>query len=61
MNVLVFVSILFVVVFVKVVMICLMIFDVDGVFIDGGLFYGEDGEVFKCFNVFDGYGIKMMQ
>jgi 3-deoxy-D-manno-octulosonate 8-phosphate phosphatase (KDO 8-P phosphatase) len=39
----------------------LMIFDVDGVLTDGGLFYGEDGEAFKRFNALDGHGIKMLQ
>jgi len=39
----------------------LMIFDVDGVLTDGGLFYGEDGEALKRFNALDGHGIKMMQ
>ncbi len=39
----------------------LMIFDVDGVLTDGGLFYGEEGEAFKRFNALDGHGIKMMQ
>ncbi|WDZ95461.1 HAD family hydrolase [Herbaspirillum sp. WKF16] len=39
----------------------LMIFDVDGVLTDGGLFYGEDGESVKRFNALDGHGIKMMQ
>ncbi|MBO9536680.1 HAD family hydrolase [Herbaspirillum sp.] len=39
----------------------LMIFDVDGVLTDGGLFYGEDGESVKRFNALDGHGIKMLQ
>jgi 3-deoxy-D-manno-octulosonate 8-phosphate phosphatase (KDO 8-P phosphatase) len=38
----------------------LMIFDVDGVLTDGGLYYGPDGEVFKRFNALDGHGIKML-
>lgn len=45
----------------KAAAIRLMIFDVDGVLTDGGLFYGEDGEAFKRFNALDGHGIKMMQ
>jgi 3-deoxy-D-manno-octulosonate 8-phosphate phosphatase (KDO 8-P phosphatase) len=39
----------------------LMIFDVDGVLTDGGLYYGPDGEAIKRFNVLDGLGIKMLQ
>ena len=37
----------------------LMIFDVDGVLTDGGLFYGPDGEQFKRFDVKDGHGLVM--
>jgi 3-deoxy-D-manno-octulosonate 8-phosphate phosphatase (KDO 8-P phosphatase) len=37
-----------------------MIFDVDGVLTDGGLYYGPEGEVFKRFNALDGHGIKML-
>lgn len=39
----------------------LMIFDVDGVMTDGGLYYGADGELFKRFNVLDGLGVKLLQ
>ena len=39
----------------------LMIFDVDGVLTDGGLYYGDQGEMFKRFNVLDGAGIKLLQ
>jgi 3-deoxy-D-manno-octulosonate 8-phosphate phosphatase (KDO 8-P phosphatase) len=39
----------------------LMIFDVDGVLTDGGLYYGDEGELFKRFNVLDGAGIKLLQ
>jgi 3-deoxy-D-manno-octulosonate 8-phosphate phosphatase (KDO 8-P phosphatase) len=39
----------------------LMIFDVDGVMTDGGLYYGADGELFKRFNVLDGMGVKLLQ
>jgi len=39
----------------------LMIFDVDGVLTDGGLFYGAEGESIKRFNVLDGHGIKLLQ
>ena len=38
----------------------LMIFDVDGVLTDGGLYYGDQGEMFKRFNVLDGAGIKLL-
>jgi YrbI family 3-deoxy-D-manno-octulosonate 8-phosphate phosphatase len=37
------------------------IFDVDGVFTDGSLFYGPNGEMFKVFNVKDGHGIKLLK
>ena len=36
-------------------------FDVDGVLTDGGLLYGESGEVLKRFNTRDGHGLKMLQ
>ncbi len=39
----------------------LMVFDVDGVLTDGGLRYGNDGEILKTFNVLDGHGIKLLQ
>ena len=35
-----------------------MAFDVDGVLTDGGLWYGEQGEVMKCFNSLDGHGLR---
>lgn len=38
----------------------LMVFDVDGVLTDGGLWYGRDGEALKRFNVLDGHGLKML-
>lgn len=37
----------------------LLVFDVDGVLTDGGLYYGPDGEAFKRFDVKDGHGIVM--
>lgn len=37
------------------------VFDVDGVFTDGSLYYDADGEALKVFNVRDGYGIKALQ
>ena len=39
----------------------IMIFDVDGVLTDGGLYYGPEGEAIKRFNVLDGLGIKLLQ
>ena len=38
----------------------LVIFDVDGVFTDGRLFFGPDGESLKVFHVRDGYGVKRL-
>lgn len=38
-----------------------MIFDVDGILTDGGLYFGSEGEMMKCFNVLDGQGIKLLQ
>jgi 3-deoxy-D-manno-octulosonate 8-phosphate phosphatase (KDO 8-P phosphatase) len=40
--------------------IALVIFDVDGVFTDGRLFFGPDGESLKVFHVRDGYGVKRL-
>lgn len=45
----------------KACQVRLMIFDVDGVLTDGGLYYGTDGEPIKRFNALDGHGIKMLQ
>lgn len=39
----------------------LVVFDVDGVLTDGRLYYGEQGEIVKCFHVRDGVGIKLLQ
>lgn len=39
----------------------LAIFDVDGIFTDGSLFYSADGTEHKQFNVLDGQGIKLLQ
>ena len=38
----------------------LMVFDVDGVLTDGGLWYTEQGESIKRFNALDGHGLKML-
>ena len=39
----------------------LLLLDVDGVMTDGGLYYSGRGEIFKKFNVKDGYGIIKVQ
>lgn len=36
------------------------LFDVDGVLTDGGLWYGEAGEVLKRFHTLDGHGLKLL-
>ena len=38
----------------------LVIFDVDGVLTDGGLYFTDDGREIKKFNVKDGLGISML-
>lgn len=38
-----------------------LIFDVDGILTDNGLYVGEDGNVMKRFNILDGAGIKFAQ
>jgi 3-deoxy-D-manno-octulosonate 8-phosphate phosphatase (KDO 8-P phosphatase) len=38
----------------------LMVFDVDGVLTDAGLWYTEQGEAIKRFNALDGHGLKML-
>lgn len=45
----------------KAVQIKLVIFDVDGVLTDGGLFFGDDGQEYKAFYSRDGLGIKLLQ
>lgn len=35
--------------------------DVDGTLTDGNIYMGNDGEVFKAFNVKDGLGIKLLK
>ncbi len=39
----------------------LVIFDVDGVLTDGGLYFSETGESLKQFSVLDGQGFKLLQ
>ncbi|TEA78319.1 KdsC family phosphatase [Allopusillimonas ginsengisoli] len=38
-----------------------MAFDVDGVLTDGRLWYGEHGELIKCFHALDGHGLKLLR
>ena len=38
----------------------LAIFDVDGVWTDGTLWFGPRGESLKAFNILDGHGIKLL-
>lgn len=38
----------------------LVVFDVDGVLTDGGLYYGAEGESIKRFNVKDGVALKLL-
>lgn len=39
----------------------LLSLDVDGVMSDGKLFFSENGEEIKAFNVLDGLGVKLLQ
>lgn len=39
----------------------LVIFDVDGVLTDGGLYFSDDGQEHKVFYSRDGHGMKMLQ
>jgi 3-deoxy-D-manno-octulosonate 8-phosphate phosphatase (KDO 8-P phosphatase) len=39
----------------------MLLLDVDGVLTDGRLYYGNDGNELKAFNVKDGLGIKLLQ
>ena len=43
----------------KAASIKLLVFDVDGVLTDGGLYYGPAGEALKRFDVRDGHGLVM--
>ncbi|MDT0595991.1 3-deoxy-manno-octulosonate-8-phosphatase KdsC [Glaciecola petra] len=47
-------------VFEKCKTIKLVVFDVDGVFSDGNIYMGNNGEELKAFNTKDGYGIKAL-
>lgn len=39
----------------------LMIFDIDGVFTDGGMYYNDSDEIGRKFNTKDGLGIRLLQ
>jgi len=39
----------------------LLVLDVDGVLTDGRLYYGNNGEELKAFNIKDGLGIKLLR
>jgi 3-deoxy-D-manno-octulosonate 8-phosphate phosphatase (KDO 8-P phosphatase) len=39
----------------------LALFDVDGVFTDGTVYFSSRGESLKAFNILDGHGIKMLR
>jgi len=39
----------------------LVVFDVDGVFSDGSIYLGNNGEELKAFNTKDGYGVKALK
>jgi 3-deoxy-D-manno-octulosonate 8-phosphate phosphatase (KDO 8-P phosphatase) len=39
----------------------LLVLDVDGILTDGRIYYGNDGEELKAFNIKDGLGIKLLQ
>ena len=39
----------------------LVIFDIDGVMTDGGLFFDNQGGEYKAFNSLDGHGLRMLQ
>ncbi|MDD2722085.1 MAG: HAD family hydrolase [Gallionella sp.] len=45
----------------RVKLVRLVVFDVDGVMTDGGLFLTDSGEEMKRFNSLDGHGIKMLR
>ena len=38
----------------------LVVFDVDGVLTDGGLYFSDDGQEYKAFHSRDGHGMKML-
>jgi len=45
----------------RIAQIRLVLTDCDGVLTDGGVYYGEHGEVLKKFNIRDGMGVERMR
>ena len=45
----------------KAIKIKLLLTDCDGVLTDGGVYYGENGEVLKKFNIRDGMGVERLR
>ncbi len=45
----------------KALPVKLLALDVDGVLTDGRIYYGNNGEELKAFNIKDGLGIKLLQ
>ena len=45
----------------KAKQIKLLLTDCDGVLTDGGVYYGEEGEVLKKFNIKDGMGVERLR
>jgi len=41
--------------------VSLLALDVDGILTDGRIYYGNNGEELKAFNIKDGLGIKLLQ
>ncbi|MDR5853516.1 HAD family hydrolase [Caballeronia sp. LZ062] len=39
----------------------MMVFDVDGVFTDGSLYFSAEGDTMKSFNSLDGHGVKLLE
>lgn len=39
----------------------ILVLDVDGILTDGRIYYGNEGEELKAFNIKDGLGIKLLQ
>jgi len=47
--------------FKKLSKVKMLIMDVDGTLTDGKIYISDNGEIFKAFNVKDGYGIKLLK
>lgn len=45
----------------KAIPVKLLLLDVDGVLTDGKLYFSEQGDEIKAFNILDGLGIKLLQ